>query len=126
MANEHSAVCDDQPEVLDVAKYAEIPEVERVRNYQEYPAYKGDGRRWKTTGCPDPWISAMNIIQKFRRRRRRQEGIDYAYRLNQEIPRAADHLPDQDIRPRYFQHIFPEAKSISLGYLTKPLNTGYP
>ena len=50
------AVCDDQPEVLDVVEnmLREIPEVERVETYQDI-RHMRDGLflLCNTTGCPD-------------------------------------------------------------------------
>ena len=81
------AVCDDQPEVLDVVEnmLREIPEVERVETYQDIRHMRNefeDGKR--------PDVLIMDICHEYNTKipetEERQEGIDYAYELNQKFP----------------------------------------
>jgi len=81
------AVCDDQPEVLDVVEnmLREIPEVERVETYQDIRHMRDgfeDGKR--------PDVLIMDICHEYNTKipetEERQEGIDYAYELNQKFP----------------------------------------
>ena len=81
------AVCDDQPEVLDVVEnmLRKIPEVERVETYQDIRHMRDefeDGKR--------PDVLIMDICHKYNTKipetEERQEGIDYAYELNQQYP----------------------------------------
>ena len=81
------AVCDDQPEVLDVVEnmLREIPEVKRVETYQDIRRMRDefeDGKR--------PDVLIMDICHEYNTKipetEERQEGIDYAYELNQKFP----------------------------------------
>ena len=115
------AVCDDQPEVLDVVEnmLREIPEVERVETYQDIRHMRDefeDGKR--------PDVLIMDICHEYNTRvpetEERQEGIDYAYELNQKFPELQI-IYLTGYTTRYSQHIF--LKPVNLvGYLTKPVN----
>ena len=115
------AVCDDQPEVLDVVEnmLREIPEVERVETYQDIRHMRDefeDGKR--------PDVLIMDICHEYNTKipetEERQEGIDYAYELNQKFPELQI-IYLTGYTTRYSQHIF--LKPVNLvGYLTKPVN----
>ena len=112
------AVCDDQPEVLDVVEnmLREIPEVERVETYQDIRHMRNefeDGKR--------PDVLIMDICHEYNTKipetEERQEGIDYAYELNQKFPELQI-IYLTGYTTRYSQHIF--LKPVNLvGYLTQ-------
>ena len=115
------AVCDDQPEVLDVVEnmLRKIPEVERVETYQDIRHMRDefeDGKR--------PDVLIMDICHEYNTKipetEERQEGIDYAYELNQKFPELQI-IYLTGYTTRYSQHIF--LKPVNLvGYLPKPVS----
>ena len=115
------AVCDDQQEVLKVIRnmLAEIPEVNHIEVYQDIRILKdemGDENR--------PDVLIMDICHEYNTKipetKERQEGIDYAYELNQQYPELQI-IYLTGYTTRYSQHIF--LKPVNLvGYLTKPVN----
>ena len=114
------AVCDDQPEVLDVVEnmLREIPEVERVETYQDIRHMRDefeDGKR--------PDVLIMDICHEFnssiQESKERQEGIDCAYELNQEHPELQIIYMAEDTTI-YSQRIFLKPVNL-LGYLKSQL-----
>ena len=105
------AVCDDQPEVLDVVEnmLREIPEVERVETYQDIRHMRDgfeDGKR--------PDVLIMDICHEYNTK----------IPETAEIPGAADHLPDR-IYDEIFPAYFPEAGQ-SRGISHEAGERGYP
>lgn len=118
------AVCDDQAEVLTAVERmffekVVIAGIENVDTYQDIRKLK---KEFQAGNRPDVLI--MDICHEFNpalpKTKERQEGIDYAYELNQRYPELQIIYMTEDVK-KYSQHIFLKPVNL-LGYLTKPVD----
>lgn len=118
------AVCDDQAEVLLAVERmfsggGVIAGIENVDTYQDIRKLK---KEFQAGNRPDVLI--MDICHEFNpalpKTKERQEGIDYAYELNQRYPELQIIYMTEDAK-KYSQHIFLKPVNL-LGYLTKPVD----
>ena len=118
------AVCDDQAEVLLAVERmfsggGVIAGIENVDTYQDIRKLK---KEFQAGNRPDVLI--MDICHEFNpalpKTKERQEGIDYAYELNQRYPELQIIYMMEDAK-KYSQHIFLKPVNL-LGYLTKPVD----
>ena len=117
------AVCDDQAEVLLAVERmfsgGVIAGIENVDTYQDIRKLK---KEFQAGNRPDVLI--MDICHEFNpalpKTKERQEGIDYAYELNQRYPELQIIYMTEDVK-KYSQHIFLKPVNL-LGYLTKPVD----
>ena len=118
------AVCDDQAEVLTAVKHmflaGVITGIENVDTYQDIRKLR---EKFKDGNRPDVLI--MDICHEFNptlpKTLERQDGIDYAYELNQEYPKLQIIYMAEDVA-KYSQNIFLKPVNL-LGYLKKPVNS---
>lgn len=119
------AVCDDQMDVLnaveDILKNATDINIESIESYQDIRHLMEEFQDRK-----QPDILIMDICHEFNpaipETEERQEGIDYAYELNQEYPELQIIYMTGDTTI-YFQRIFLKPVNL-LGYLKKPVDPG--
>lgn len=109
------AVCDDQRDVLnaveDILKNATDINIESIESYQDIRHLREEFQDRK-----QPDILIMDICHEFNpaipETEERQEGIDYAYELNQEYPKLQIIYMTGDTTI-YFQRIFFEASEFT-------------
>lgn len=119
------AVCDDQMDVLnaveDILKNVTDINIENIESYQDIRHLREEFQDRK-----QPDILIMDICHEFNpaipETEERQEGIDYAYELNQEYPELQIIYMTGDTTI-YFQRIFLKPVNL-LGYLKKPVDPG--
>ena len=96
-----------------------IAGIENVDTYQDIRKLK---KEFQAGNRPDVLI--MDICHEFNpalpKTKERQEGIDYAYELNQRYPELQIIYMTEDAK-KYSQHIFLKPVNL-LGYLTKPVD----
>lgn len=96
-----------------------IAGIENVDTYQDIRKLK---KEFQAGNRPDVLI--MDICHEFNpalpKTKERQEGIDYAYELNQRYPELQIIYMTEDVK-KYSQHIFLKPVNL-LGYLTKPVD----
>ena len=96
-----------------------ITGIENVDTYQDIRKLK---KEFQAGNRPDVLI--MDICHEFNpalpKTKERQEGIDYAYELNQRYPELQIIYMTEDVK-KYSQHIFLKPVNL-LGYLTKPVD----
>lgn len=96
-----------------------IAGIENVDTYQDIRKLK---KEFQEGNRPDVLI--MDICHEFNpalpKTKERQEGIDYAYELNQRYPELQIIYMTEDVK-KYSQHIFLKPVNL-LGYLTKPVD----
>ena len=119
------AVCDDQRDVLkaveNMLKNVENLDIESIEIYQDIRHLKEEFQDGK-----QPDILIIDICHEFNsaipKTEERQEGIDYAYELNQEYPEFQIIYMTEDTT-MYSQRIFLKPVNL-LGYLKKPIDSG--
>lgn len=118
------AVCDDQAEVLNTVErmFLEVGVITGIENVDIYQDIRKLKKEFQEGNRPDVLI--MDICHEFNpalpKTKERQEGIDYAYELNQRYPELQIIYMTEDVK-KYSQHIFLKPVNL-LGYLTKPVD----
>lgn len=118
------AVCDDQAEVLNTVErmFLEVGVITGIENVDIYQDIRKLKKEFQAGNRPDVLI--MDICHEFNpalpKTKERQEGIDYAYELNQRYPELQIIYMTEDVK-KYSQHIFLKPVNL-LGYLTKPVD----